>query len=78
MHTMTKFCLEKYLAIPWEDNIDECHEFGNKKFDLMHEGMDSVCPHLKKAVKGAECGSPLGVMMADTLSFNAKIGVVNF
>ncbi len=26
----------------------------------------------------ALCGSPLGVMMADTLSFNAKIGVVNF
>ncbi len=24
------------------------------------------------------CGSPPGVMMADTLSFNAKIGVVNF
>ncbi len=24
------------------------------------------------------CGSPSGVMMADTLSFNAKIGVVNF
>ncbi len=25
-----------------------------------------------------ECGSPPGVMMADTLSFNAKIGVVDF
>ncbi len=24
------------------------------------------------------CGSPPGVMMADTLSFNAKIGVVDF
>ena len=24
------------------------------------------------------CGSPLGVMMADTLSFNAEIGVVDF
>ncbi len=24
------------------------------------------------------CGSTPGVMMADTLSFNAKIGVVNF
>ncbi len=27
---------------------------------------------------GTDCGSPPGVMMADTLSFNAKIGVVNF
>ncbi len=26
----------------------------------------------------ANCGSPPGVMMADTLSFNAKIGVVDF
>ncbi len=26
----------------------------------------------------SDCGSPPGVMMADTLSFNAKIGVVNF
>ncbi len=25
-----------------------------------------------------KCGSPPGVMMADTLSFNAKIGVVDF
>ncbi len=25
-----------------------------------------------------DCGSPPGVMMADTLSFNAKIGVVDF
>ncbi len=24
------------------------------------------------------CGSPPGVMMADTLSFNAKIGLVDF
>ncbi len=26
----------------------------------------------------AWCGSPPGVMMADTLSFNAKIGLVDF
>ncbi len=28
--------------------------------------------------KKRKCGSPPGVMMADTLSFNAKIGVVDF
>ncbi len=28
--------------------------------------------------KQTDCGSPPGVMMADTLSFNAKIGVVDF
>ncbi len=34
----------------------------------------------KKYIQGhsVECGSPPGVMMADTLSFNAKIGVVDF
>ena len=26
----------------------------------------------------ANCGSPPGVIVADTLSFNAKIGVVDF
>ncbi len=31
---------------------------------------------IKGHIKG--CGSPPGVMMADTLSFNAKIGVVDF
>ncbi len=34
---------------------------------------------LEKPVRTCEdCGSPPGVMMADTLSFNAKIGVVDF
>ncbi len=33
---------------------------------------------LQQAVCNTKCGSPPGVMMADTLSFNAKIGVVNF
>ncbi len=30
------------------------------------------------AVVRCICGSPPGVMMADTLSFNAKIGLVDF
>ncbi len=29
-------------------------------------------------IYNSNCGSPPGVMMADTLSFNAKIGVVDF
>ncbi len=32
----------------------------------------------KEIRKKSLCGSPPGVMMADTLSFNAKIGVVDF
>ncbi len=31
-----------------------------------------------KFVQVGICGSPPGVMMADTLSFNAKIGLVDF
>ncbi len=34
--------------------------------------------HSKKKMQIYGCGSPPGVMMADTLSFNAKIGVVDF
>ncbi len=55
-----------------------------------HVGSTPVC--LQTAVKsfrpmeitfwiykpGMVCGSPPGVMMADTLSFNAKIGLVDF
>ncbi len=32
----------------------------------------------KRSMQHTGCGSPPGVMMADTLSFNAKIGVVDF
>ncbi len=39
-----------------------------------------VWPSLGENIVGyyGKCGSPPGVMMADTLSFNAKIGVVDF
>ncbi len=36
-----------------------------------------IIPHTNEG-RDSKCGSPPGVMMADTLSFNAKIGVVDF
>ncbi len=38
-----------------------------------HDDTELCCVRLPH-----NCGSPPGVMMADTLSFNAKIGVVDF
>ncbi len=41
--------------------------------------VNTVLIHLTNSVHVIiDCGSPPGVMMADTLSFNAKIGVVDF
>ncbi len=52
-------------AIGLFQNINEMKpgHLGEMKTGSCHNGM---------------CGSPPGVMMADTLSFNAKIGLVDF
>ncbi len=45
-------------------------------FDLF--ALLSTLTYLDGHVTKEMCGSPPGVMMADTLSFNAKIGLVDF
>ncbi len=39
-------------------------------------GRDPLCTPIPKC--SAICGSPPGVMMADTLSFTAKVDLVDF
>ncbi len=54
--------------------------FGAFQEPSRHSGF-TIHPYgqkIKLHIAYDSCGSPPGVMMADTLSFNAKIGVVDF
>ncbi len=68
------------------ETLEMTFHFDKKEIYLHHSGHQIVQCHAgwqyfqqdRTNVRRTECGSPPGVMMADTLSFNAKIGVVDF
>ncbi len=59
-----------------ENLANDFSAFFISKIELFRTKLDSVST--TPIVEDTCCGSPPGVMMADTLSFNAKIGLVDF
>ncbi len=77
---ISRWCATKYATIPevWCLYLKlflKCSL--NLEWVARHRDMSVFWSKLNPDTDGI-CGSPPGVMMADTLSFNAKIGVVDF
>ncbi len=49
-----------------------------KKKKYVGRWLGEILISIPESVSLGQCGSPPGVIVADTLSFNAKIGLVDF